>query len=162
MRRNCCCLPVICGLASLQISIIQALLEAKDFSAHHSEAAVITPTIVLTIINCLQLRHDYLQLTHYIGHHRDYRAAVLRSRVENMGKGKHLELTTMSSRGNSHVSWKKKTINQCDPGIVFRRFPVPQKWVDAGYVKHCVTASMCHMMYSWLFLPCFSSRNPPS
>ena len=87
---------------------MQVLLEGKDFSTHHTEAAVITPTIVLTIINCLQLRHDYLQLTDYIRHHCDYRAAVLRGRVENMGKGKHFEITTMSSRGNSHVPWKKK------------------------------------------------------
>lgn len=165
VRLNCCCLPVTCGLASLQIWKIQVLLEAKDYSTHHSEAAVITPSIVLTIINCLQLRHDYLQLTDYIGHHSDYRAAVLRSRVENMGKGKHFEITTMSSRGNSQVPWNaqfSKPIDQCNPGIMFRRFPVPQKWVDAGYVKDCVTASMCHMMHSRLFFHCFSSRNPPS
>ena len=66
---------------------------------------MITPSIVLTLINCLQLRHDYLQLTDYIGHHRDYCAAVLRSRVENVGKGKHFELTTLSSRGNCQVPW---------------------------------------------------------
>ena len=86
MRLNCCCLPVTCGLASLQIRKIQGLQEAKDYSAHHSEAAVITPSIVLMIINCLQLQHDYVQLTDYIGHHRDYRAAGLRSRVEIMAK----------------------------------------------------------------------------
>ena len=110
VRLNCCCLPVTCGLPSLRIRKIQALdtdarLEAKDFSAHQSEAAVITPSIVLTIINCLQLWHYYLQLTDYIGHHRDYRAAVLRNRVENMGKGKHFELTALSSRGNCQVPW---------------------------------------------------------
>ena len=108
---------------------------------------MITPTLVLTIINCLQLRHDYLQLTDYIGHHRDYRAAVLRSRLENMGKGKHFELTTMSYRGNSQVPWNapfSKPIDQCKPGVMFQRFPVLQKWVDTGYMKDCVTASMCH------------------
>ena len=122
---------------------------------HHSEAAVITPSIVLTTINCLQLRHDY------IGHYY-YRAAVLRSRVENMGKGKHFELTTMSSRGNSQVPWNapfSKPIDQCNPGTMFWRFPVPQKWMDAGSVKDCVTASMSH---SRLFFHCFSRRNPPS
>ena len=43
---NCCCLPVTCRLASLQIWKIEALLEAKDYSTHHGEAAVITPSIV--------------------------------------------------------------------------------------------------------------------
>ena len=51
---------------------------------------------------------------------------------------------------------------QCNPGITFWRFPVPQKWVDAGYVKDCVTASMNHTMHSRLFFHCFSRRNPPS
>ena len=85
---------------------------------------------VLTIINCPHPRHDYLQLPDYIGHLRDYRAAVLRSREENMGKGKHFELTTMLSFGNSQAPWNapfSKPINQCNPGIMFRRFPVPQK-----------------------------------
>ena len=130
VRLNCCRLPVTCGLASLQIRKIQGLPEAKDYSAHHSEAAVITPSIVFTIIDCLQLRHDYVQLTDYTGHHRDYRAAVLRSRVENIGKGKHFELTTMSSRGNSQVPWNapfSKPMDQCNFGTMFRRFPVPQK-----------------------------------
>ena len=89
----------LAALPSCRSEKIEALLEAKDYSTHHSEVAVITPSIVLTIINCLQLRHDYLQLTDYFGHHRAYRAAVLRSRVENMVKGKHFELTTMLSRG---------------------------------------------------------------
>ena len=145
---------------------IQALLEAKDYSPHHSEAAVITPTIVLTIINCLQLRHDYLQLTDYIGH--------------------FTATTALLSLGVERKIWAKVSISnsrQCRLGATLRchgvprfpnqsihvipeykvrRFPVPQKRVDAEYVKDCVTASMCHMIHSRLFFHCFSSRNPPS
>ena len=50
--------------------------------------------------------------------------------MENMGKGKHFELTTMWSRGNSQVPWNalfSKPINQCNPGIMFRRFPLSLK-----------------------------------
>ena len=58
--------------------------------------------IVLTIINCLQLPHDYIQLSDYIRNHGNYLAAVLGGRLENMGKAK---LNTLSSRGNYQVLW---------------------------------------------------------